>query len=218
MGREKPKQFLHLKGKPVLGHVLEKFLALSDLFSEIVVVIPPGSREYCREILLDLELDVSTVLFIEGGEERQDSVHEGLKHISESKRVISIHDGVRPLVSSSLVEKIAREAEKYKAVIPVMPLKETLKEVNGNGKVIKTVPRENFRAVQTPQGFHRETILKAYEWAKENNFSFTDDAALVEGMGEQVYTVPGEVKNLKITTPEDLLWAEFLLSQEDGNV
>ena len=219
MGGGIPKQFQNLNGKPVLIHTIEKFVCSDPLFQCIVVVIPPGSKDYCREILLASQLPPERVLLVEGGQERQHSVYKGLKQLSDEVEVVCIHDGVRPLVSVELVGKVAHEAGQKGAVIPAVPVKDTLKEVgkrDGHSEVVTgTLSRDRYRLIQTPQGFNRQIILKAYQKAREESSSATDDAALVENLGVEVQVIPGEAVNIKLTTPEDVHWAEFMLKYRE---
>lgn len=219
MGGKTPKQFIKLDGKSVLTHTVEKFLSMGEFFRRIVVIVPPGSMEPCRMEFASYGLDLSEyLLFAAGGRERQDSVYRGLLSLGRDIETVVIHDGVRPFVSAELIKKLARLAQEAGAAIPAIPLKDTLKEVDGKGKVLRTLPREGLYLIQTPQCFRWEIIRDAYRKAGRDKFSATDDAALVENCGYPVTVVPGEPCNIKLTTPEDLIWAEMLLKREKKNV
>lgn len=219
MGKSTPKQFLSLKGNPVILHTLERFLSLGSFIKKIVVVIPPGSMDYCREFIFKPRPELSEYLvLVEGGKERQDSVYKGLLLLDYDIEIVCIHDGVRPFVSPGLIKKAAEEAVHAGAVIPVLPLKDTVKEVNLRGTVTRTVSRDSLRLVQTPQCFRMEIIRSAFEKAIQEKFFVTDDAALVEKSGFSVSVINGEPENIKITTPGDLIIAEHILERRMSDV
>lgn len=204
-----PKAFVEINKKPLLFYSIEKF----KNFHLIVVLPEEFTEKWKRELKLyfsDLQIEV-----VPGGKERQDSVLNALEIIEDENEIVLIHDVARPLVSEKLIKKIVENTVKYGACIPVIQTVDTLKEVE-NWRVIKTVNRNKIFAVQTPQGFKAGIIKKAYVKAKEENFSGTDDAMLVERTGKQVYCIEGERKNFKITYPEDLLVAEILLKYKGG--
>ncbi len=216
MGGNISKQFMLWNGKSILLYTLEKFINSPVDFLRIAVVIPPGSNRYCQEILFNSEVIIpETVILVEGGKERQDSVYKGLLHMDQEIEVVCIHDGVRPFVSPDLINAAITEVEHSGAVIPVIPIKDTLIEIDQGGTHIQTVDRERYKLVQTPQCFRKKIIIKAYEQAFQENFYATDDASLVKRAGEAVKTITGEAMNIKLTTPEDLIWAESIQRQEE---
>lgn len=202
------KVLMDLNGKPVLLFSLEKFLKL-DSISELVIVIRPQDEGEVRSLLAKVGFNYPFIKIIYGGKERQDSVYIGLKALTSSDIVV-VHDGARPFVSFELIYRLIKEAEVYSAVIPALPVKETIKIVK-DGYVESTPKRELLWSVQTPQVFRYEVLVEAYEKAYRDGFYGTDDASLVERLGYKVKVIEGEYTNLKITTREDLLLAHRYL-------
>lgn len=220
MGGDLPKQFIPLEGKPVLMHTLETFHRW-DSSAELVLVLPEDHQSYwnmlCREIGCNVPHRIAN-----GGETRFHSVRNGLEFLSKEirnvsekneKALIAVHDGVRPFVSSEVISTCFEEAEKSGAVIPVLPMIDSLRETDG--KVSHPVDRSRYFAVQTPQVFCSGLLLKAY--GQEFSSLFTDDASVVEAMGEAICLVSGNRENIKITTPFDLIIAESLLIHANKN-
>ncbi len=216
MGKERPKQYLELRGRPVLAHAVLAFVR-EELFSRVVVVVPPGHLEASEELLRP-HCPLEKVIFTEGMEERQASVYKGLQALPAALSSVCVHDGARPLISGALIREAVSQLKWWEAVTPALPLKETLKEVDEEGRVLQTLPRDSYRLIQTPQCFHRETLYRAHRRARKHGIKVTDDAALVEQMGVTVKTITGSSRNIKITTPEDLAMAEFLLLTGDNHV
>ncbi|MCL3852856.1 2-C-methyl-D-erythritol 4-phosphate cytidylyltransferase [Parabacteroides sp. GYB001] len=217
MGGDLPKQFIPLEGKPVLMHTLEAFHRW-DASAELVLVLPEDHQSYwnmlCREIGCKVPHRIAN-----GGETRFHSVRNGLQFLSEEigntsgrneKVLIAVHDGVRPFVSSEVIAACFDEAEKSGAAIPVIPMIDSLRETDEKGS--HPVDRSRYFAVQTPQVFCSELLLKAY--GQEFSALFTDDASVVEAMGEVIHMVTGNRENIKITTPFDLLVAESLILKQ----
>ncbi|MGC8970612.1 MAG: 2-C-methyl-D-erythritol 4-phosphate cytidylyltransferase [bacterium] len=202
------KVLMELRGKPVLLFSLEKFIKLSSL-SELVIVIRPQDEEDVRNILSKAGISESIVKIIHGGKERQDSVYRGLMALTSSD-IVMVHDGARPFISYELIVKLIEEVEIHPAVIPALPVKETIKVVK-DGYVESTLKRELLWSVQTPQVFRYKILLEAYEKAYQDKFYGTDDASLVERLGYKIRVIEGEYTNLKITTKEDLLLAHRYL-------
>jgi 2-C-methyl-D-erythritol 4-phosphate cytidylyltransferase len=205
MGNQNPKQFLPLKGKPLVFHTIEKFLGIAD---EIIVVLPPGYISNWEKICLENGFNIEHTV-IEGGATRTLSVSNGLSRIT-GDGVVAIHDAARPLVSKNLIKKIYAEALQHGSAIPVVPMKESLR-LDEDGKT-HPLERDKYLAVQTPQAFHVDTIKKAYTLIGEA--VYTDDASAFEASGETIHTVEGERTNLKITYPEDMFIAEKLLDYQ----
>jgi 2-C-methyl-D-erythritol 4-phosphate cytidylyltransferase len=146
-----------------------------------------------------------------GGEKRQDSVLSGFRQIDPTRaEIVLVHDGVRPLVSRELIDRIIAAVQEKEAVVPAVPLKDTVKRVDGQ-EVKQTLEREKYFRIQTPQGFIYSVLKVAFDKAGEENFYGTDEAVLVERTGKKVYIVQGDPKNIKITTPEDIKVAEVFL-------
>jgi len=205
MGRGVNKQFMLLAGKPVLCHSVEVFLSLEKV-SQVVVVVHPNDIERCRDLLGNRSVQV-----VPGGDERQDSVYSGLQALARETELVAVHDGARPLLCPGLVRSLLDEAVKWGAVIPAVPAKDTLKEVDENRVVLSTLERSRIWQAQTPQVFRYQSLLDAYEQARKDGFYGTDDASLYERYCGKVRVVVGDYRNIKITTPEDLLVAEALL-------
>jgi len=215
-GNNQPKQFCPIAGKPILEWTLDKFEDCS-LVDGIILVVPQGMIEYTkRKITLSRYKKIKKI--VEGGKERTDSVYNGLSALEEDTQIVLIHDGVRPHVSTSLIELVIRKTEIYGAVIPGVPAKETVKEKNEENFVVKTLPRKKIYLIQTPQGFKKDLIKNAHTRAKLKDFKASDDACLVENIGQRVYIIPGEEKNIKITTCFDFKLAEILLKEEQKRI
>ena len=212
MGSERSKQFMDLCGKPILAITLDRFQKC-DLVDGIVVVVSQQDVDYCTcEIVERFELS-KVAKVVAGGECRQVSVRKGIEAVSNSSTWILIHDGVRPLVSAELIERVITSARRYRAVIPGIPVKDTLKEIDSRGGVVNTVERRALWAIQTPQIFRREDIQAAHKKAVEQGWEgATDDASLIEKAGIPVAVIEGEEANIKITTAKDLELARFLLN------
>ncbi|HSR13194.1 MAG TPA: 2-C-methyl-D-erythritol 4-phosphate cytidylyltransferase [Thermodesulfobacteriota bacterium] len=209
MGSETPKAFLPLGPIPILAHTIKKF-DRSPVIDEIVVLVPPGQFS-TRTLDMVRELGLTKVSqVLPGGEERQDSVHIGLEAARGRSDWVLIHDGARPFVPASLIERSVAEVRRWKAVVAALPAFETLKEVSPEKEVLRTVDRRVLWMIQTPQSFHLKLIFEAYEEARKDGFQATDDAALLERKGFPVRVIEGSRLNFKITTSEDLALAEAL--------
>jgi 2-C-methyl-D-erythritol 4-phosphate cytidylyltransferase len=199
------KQFVYLRGKPVLEWTLEKFEAHGEIGS-IVLVLPDEQDRKHYQIRYKKIVDV-----IRGGEKRQDSVWQGFRLLEQAKpELVLVHDGARPLVDAGLISRVITEARAGGAAVPVVPLDETTKEVR-EGRVVQTLDRSRLFRVQTPQGFLYPVLAKALEAARRDRFYGTDEAMLVERVGLPVRAVAGDPRNVKITTPLDIRIAEALL-------
>jgi 2-C-methyl-D-erythritol 4-phosphate cytidylyltransferase len=211
MGGDLAKQFMDLEGRPLLAVTLECF-DLSPDIEGIVLVVPAGKVDYCRDEIVKKYDLAKVVKVVAGGERRQDSVRFGLEATEGHYPLVLIHDGVRPLVPSDLISRIVRAMSHYRAVIPALVARETIKEADRAGLVVKTHDRRTLWLVQTPQAFRYEDILGAHRRALEENWEeMTDDALLVERTGVPVKILEGSEQNIKITTPRDLELARFLL-------
>ena len=213
MGGDQPKQFMELGGRPLLAVTVERF-ELSPDIDGIVLVVPPDKVDYCRgEIVKKYDL-IKVTKVVAGGERRQDSVRLGLEATEGHFPLVLIHDGVRPLVPPDLISRIVRAANQYRAVIPALAARETIKEADEAGLVVKTHDRRTLWLVQTPQAFRYEDILEAHRLALEQNWEeITDDALLIERTGVPVKIIEGSEENIKITTRQDLELARFLIRQ-----
>ena len=207
MGSDIPKQFLPIGGKPVLMRTLERFREYS-LALQIILVLPKAQQEYWKELCEKHNFTVAYQL-ADGGETRFHSVQHGLALIPDNAEgVVGVHDGVRPFPSIEVIRNCYETARTAKAVIPVIPVVETVRHLD-NAPSSHTVPRGEYRLVQTPQTFDIQ-LLKAAN-RQSYNASFTDDASVVEAFGFDVTLVEGNRENIKITTPYDLKIAEVLI-------
>lgn len=201
------KQYLLLNGIPVLAHTLRAF-HFSPLIDDILLVVPSSDIEFANKTIIQ-EYGISKVSrVLSGGKERQDSVKNALDAVGDDFDVVVIHDGVRPFVSEDLIRLSVLEAFKEDAVTMGFPVRDTVKMVDQSGRITETLSRNCLWLTQTPQAFKREVIKEAYRLAYDDNYYGTDDAGLVERMGMQVKMLPGCYENIKITTKEDLLFAE----------
>lgn len=197
------KQYLELRGEPILLWALRPFLAHPEVV-ETVVVLPPEDVEAPPDWLAAL-----SVTRVAGGAERGDSVWNGLSALSARAATVLIHDAARPLVTRAVIDRVL-EAARDGAVIPAVPVTDTVKEADERGFVRTTPDRARLRLAQTPQGFPLALILDAHRRARAEGWTATDDAALCERLGIPVRIVEGEPTNLKVTRPEDLAVAEAM--------
>lgn len=203
------KQYIKLAGKPVIMYSLELFTRLEKV-TRIVVVAHPEEVGYCRSLVpADRRITI-----VPGGKERQDSVYAGLRQLDSDTELVAVHDGARPLLRAEMVYELVRAASQQGAAIPGVPVKDTLKEVDGNGLVVSTCKRDRLYSIQTPQVFDYRRLMEAYRRAVAEKFYGTDDASLFEHYCGPVVVVPGDYRNIKITTPEDLIIAEAFLRSE----
>ena len=204
MGGEIPKQFLPIGGKPVLMRTIEAF-HLYDNTIHVVLVLPVSQQAYWRELCKKYSFELPHEV-ADGGETRFHSVMNGLALV-EGEGLVGVHDGVRPFVSQEVITRCYAEAGTKKAVIPVIGVVETVRRLEGTDSV--TVPRDQYKLVQTPQVFDVALLQRAYQ--QKYTEMFTDDASVVEALGEKVFLVEGNRENTKLTTPFDLKLAEMLI-------
>jgi len=209
-GEVRPKQFFYLCKKPIFCWTIERF-EKCKLIDKIILVIPPRMKEYVQKSILSYSDYKKIKATVEGGKERGDSVFQGLQVVDGDTDIVLIHDGVRPLIFPESIERLIHQVEEYGAATLAVPIKETVKEVSRGSAVAQTLDRKKLYSIQTPQGFKREIIWKAYEAARESGQWASDDAALVERIGKKVVIVLGDEMNIKITTSLDLKLAEILL-------
>jgi 2-C-methyl-D-erythritol 4-phosphate cytidylyltransferase len=204
MNADIPKQFLEIKGKPILIHTLEAFMNF-DASLQLILVLPAAQFEFWKTLCKKHALNIPHQI-VAGGQTRFQSVKNGLDAV-KVPAIVAIHDGVRPLVSKETISRCFDAAAKFGAAIPTMDSIESIRFVDANGS--KSVDRNAYKMVQTPQVFDAELLKKAYE--QEFSVLFTDDASVVEAMGATVHLVDGNRENIKITTEFDLIVAERLL-------
>ena len=209
MGTQESKQYLRLSDKPILVHTLELFDRLGFV-DEIALVVGEDDIERCRKWSGEYGLGKVTAV-LGGGSERQHSVARGLQALRSEW--VMVHDGVRPLVTETAVANCCRVALEKGAAGLAVPVKDTIKQVDVSGTIVSTPDRRSLWAIQTPQAFRRVMLLEAHERAAAEGFLGTDDAMVMERMGVPVAVAEGDYTNIKITTPDDLPYAEFLLGQ-----
>jgi 2-C-methyl-D-erythritol 4-phosphate cytidylyltransferase len=188
----KKKQFYFLRGKPILAHTLDKFETCS-LIRSVRLVVGQEDMDYCLKEIVEKYRFQKVSKIVPGGKRRQESVRNGIDALPKDADIVAIHDGVRPLVTQTMI------------------VKETIKVSNPDGTVLKTLDRESLWQIQTPQTFQVNVIREAHSRATEDGFVGTDDASLVERLGVKVHILPGSYTNIKITTPEDLWFANLFL-------
>lgn len=225
-----PKQFLLIKGLPVLMHTLQAFY-FSDLSPDIFLVIAKSEQAAWAILCKNYNFKIPHTV-VSGGNDRFQSVFNALLYLKQLNSpeyvsaIVAIHDGVRPLVSNSLIKLVYEQAAVHSNAIPCLECRESLRFIEGEDSSV--VDRGNYRMVQTPQGFNYESILEAYENAVAAQFNvnaamqfghkFTDDASVAQHAGMNINLVQGEYRNIKITLPEDLIIAAALISTDTGEV
>lgn len=217
MGAATNKQFLLMENKPIIVHTLQVFEECRAIDGIYLVVNQRDLPVIQEEILENYRFNKILKLVI-GGKLRQDSVRNGLEAIESPCDIVVIHDGARPFISPSFIEKGIFLMEMYDAVIPALPVHDTIKVISKEGFVVKTLERDSLWHVQTPQTFKYELIVKAYREGTIKKHYGYDDAAFIEHMGKKVKVIEGSPYNMKITTPEDLTIAKGLLLELKGSV
>jgi 2-C-methyl-D-erythritol 4-phosphate cytidylyltransferase len=210
MGGTVPKQFLQLGGREILARTLAVFevcIAIDDVW----VVVAAEQCTSCQRTIVERYGFRKVRGVIAGGTTRQESVWRGLQQVTDAVDLIVVHDGVRPLVTEMLLQQTLEHASRHGAAIAAVPLKDTLKRVSAAGTVEATVPRESLWRVQTPQAFRHALLRRAFQHAWRQGLQATDEAGLMEAIGCPVHIVPSYEHNVKITTPDDLVFCETFL-------
>lgn len=208
MGGDLPKQFQLLAGKPLVMVTIENLSAM-DVTMNIILVLPKDQMELWAELCEKYEFKVP-VTVVAGGTTRFHSVQNGLAAIDDADdALVGVHDGVRPFLAIKVFDELFREAAINGAVVPVVPVNDSMRRFIGGQGATEPVARDRYRLVQTPQVFKLSLLRKAYEQLYMENF--TDDASVVENLGEQVYIVDGNRENIKITTPFDFVVAKAIV-------
>jgi 2-C-methyl-D-erythritol 4-phosphate cytidylyltransferase len=211
MGTKGGKQFLHIDGKTVLERTVHAF-ENCDAINEIIIVTVKEDVEKCRYEIIEKCKFSKVVSIVEGGQERQESVYNGLKAINVNCDIVLIHDGARPFVSDKTIKNSIVAAKEHGAVCVAVPVKDTIKMVS-DCFIEKTLERSKLWAIQTPQAFKKSVIIRAHESALKEGFMGTDDAVLAEHIGYKVKIVEGDYFNIKITTREDLAIADAIIKE-----
>ena len=214
MGGSVRKQYLELSGKPILAHTITLF-ENHPLVESIYPIVPRDDISYCQQQILDRYGSSKVHRIVSGGAERQDSVRNGLDALvkdgfDQSKRPIIIHDGARPLFDCKQLSALIEIVRTTGACIIGVPVKDTIKTVENN-RITGSPERSRLWQAQTPQGFQYQLIRSAFDRADEDGFTATDDASLLERLGHPVQILEGDYRNIKVTTPEDILIAVALL-------
>lgn len=215
------KIMLPLLGHSVLERTLEVFLT-SDLIKILVLAVKADEKDAVESQIVTTAIKYGKeIVLVDGGEERQESVANGLEYLRRwtgwnvRRRLVAIHDAARPLLTPELLRQSLMAGLEYGAVGIGVPLKDTIKQVDSEGMVIATPDRSKFWGIQTPQVFDLDLLLECYQKAKDSGLLFTDDCGVVEYCGHPVKLIPGSYENLKITTPEDLILAEAILRRRE---
>jgi 2-C-methyl-D-erythritol 4-phosphate cytidylyltransferase len=217
MGASTNKQFLLLDNKPIIVRTLQTFEECRAV-DGIYLVVNQKDLPIIQEEILETYRFNKVVKLVMGGRLRQDSVRIGLEAIEDPCDIVIIHDGARPFVTPSFIEKGIYLMEMFDAIIPALPMKDTVKVISKEGFVVKTLERDSLWHVQTPQTFKYELIIKAYREGMTKKLYGYDDATFLEYMGKKVKVIEGSPYNIKITTPEDLVMARGVLSQLKGEL
>lgn len=208
MGGEIPKQFMSLGGKPILVRTIEKFLSIHDC--RVILVLSEDGMDYWNRI--EHDLDLRRIILVKGGDSRFQSVKNGLAAIAEdSEGVVAIHDGVRPFVNVKTILNSFVVADSLGSAVAYVDSKDSVRVIDEAGN--RALERDKVKLIQTPQTFRFSILRKAYE-AEYETF-FTDDASVVEHSGTEIHLIEGSYSNIKITTPDDLLFGEVILKNSD---
>jgi len=216
LGTQTPKQYVEIAGVPLIVHTLRKFAPEygSSAVDGIILPVPSGDIEFVKDEIIAKYRIKGVIEVLAGGRERQDSVRAGLAAVPADAQIVAIHDAVRPFVSAESIKEVINAAAAWSAAILGVPVKDTVKKVDDGSSVIGTVDRKDLWLTQTPQAFRRAVIIEAYKRAYEDGIYATDDASLVERIGVTVKMVRGSYENIKITTADDLDFAQFIMKRE----
>ena len=211
------KPYIEIAGTPILALTVRKFQDCPSI-DGIALVVAEEDVERCRSEIVERFGFDKVVSIVPGGETRRESVFSGLRAIEgRGVDLVAIHDGVRPFVGIELIERCLEEGRRWGAATAAVPVKDTIKEGDEEGFAAKTLDRSRLWAIQTPQVFRFDLIMEAHRLAEKEGIEATDDAGLVERMGVKVKLVMGSYENIKITTPEDLIFAEAILKRCSGS-
>lgn len=209
--RQRPKQFLHLAGRPILTHTIDRFES-TPAIGRIILVVPAGEERVCEEEMVRPFGFRKVSAIVAGGVERQTSVAQGLAALHDDAEWVAVHDGVRPCVMPGQITSVIEAAVRADGAILAVPLRDTPKQVGPDGVIQTTLVRSQIWLAQTPQVFRLSALREAHARATADGVIGTDDAALMERLGARVLIVEGSADNVKITTPDDLPVAERWLS------
>ncbi|MGA9408592.1 MAG: 2-C-methyl-D-erythritol 4-phosphate cytidylyltransferase [Bacteroidota bacterium] len=208
MGSAVGKQFLSLQGKPIIIHTLERF-QMCEAVNEIIIAVQASRRQQVEFLIGEFHLSKVTNI-VDGGRRRQDSVYNALRHTHPQAEIVVVHDAVRPFIQQKVILDSIEKANACSAAVVAVRVKDTVKVGNNEGRFERTLDRSVLWSAQTPQTFRRQVLLEAYERANRENVEATDDASLVELLHVRPAIVEGSFDNIKITTPDDLDFANVL--------
>ncbi|KAB3533599.1 2-C-methyl-D-erythritol 4-phosphate cytidylyltransferase [Alkaliphilus pronyensis] len=216
LGGKINKQYIEIYNKPIVAYTLEVFQRC-EMIEGIVLVVGEKEIDFCKKEIVEKYGFTKIISVLAGGKERINSVHNGLKELPDQCEIVSIHDGARPFVTNEMINKSIIAAQEVGGAIVAVPVKDTIKAINSNMEVEKTIDRGKLWSVQTPQSFRFNQLKELYSKYLENGKDITDDAMLFEREGYPIKVIKGSYENIKITTPEDLFMAEEILRREDRN-
>ena len=212
VGGDELKQFRWVAGKPMLLHSVQAFMARPDV-AMVVVVLP---QRYAGDPPPWLfQCDVDRLLVSVGGRNRSESVANGLDDLPDDATIVLVHDAARPLVGAATIDRVVAAVREGRSVVAALPVVDTLKDVDADGRIVATVSRETLWRAQTPQGFPRQVIVNAHRRARAERVSATDDAALLERLGIPVHVVRGSERALKVTEPGDFARVDALFANDE---
>jgi 2-C-methyl-D-erythritol 4-phosphate cytidylyltransferase len=214
MANTVPKPYLTIDGKTILEHTIRQFINIPGLIQVVVA----ASKEYhadIRSFFSNYQCDVDLIV-VDGGSERQHSIYNALNALSEDADLVAVHDAVRPFIDRETILKCLMSASETGAAITGVPAKDTIKKTDLSATILDTPDRSMLWQAQTPQIFNKELLLEAYEKAKDDQFTGTDDSSLVERLGSKVTIIEGNRENFKITYPLDMQLAELLIRERKG--
>jgi len=213
----KNKQWILLDDKPVIAHTLTVFQ--QDEYCEAIILVINEKEKQDFQALIERFSFTKVIELVHGGSERQDSVFNGLQAVTDASPydIILVHDGARPFVTHDMIRRVAEKAAATGAAVLAVPIKDTLKRADGSD-IIETVDRTGLWAAQTPQAFHYQLLYDANLYAQKHDFTATDDASLVQMYGHTVSIVESDATNMKLTTPEDLIFADLILKWKKGKL
>lgn len=215
MGSEINKQFIWIEGKPILAHTIEKFEKCKYV-DEIIIVTKEEEIDYCRKEIVKKYKFKKIKNIVRGGKERQDSIYNGILALNEKTDIVLTHDGARPFVEIKNIEDGIKGVLEFGSCVVGVPVTDTIKVVGKGNKIKNTPKRSSLWAAQTPQCFTKNILVAGYDKAIKDRYSATDDSSIVENAGYEVRMVMGNYKNIKITTPEDIIVAESLFKDKES--
>lgn len=217
MGSKVKKPYILLQGKPLLARTLAVFAGIQDMLFQIIITTSPGDEQYCKNQVVDCSGVQIPVSVITGGARRQDSVRNSLAALIDEIDMVMIHDGARPFITARMIKDAIETTMHKRATTMAVPVKDTVTVVaKDTGVIEQTLERDRLFLIQTPQTFERALICEAHRRALAEGFAGTDDASLVERLGVPVSVIRGSYDNIKITTQDDLLFAEALLQRRQA--